>query len=113
MRRTMSTGTGSNRSGAAGSVAAAATTAAPAEEEELEEAELEDAQPAGAFPNRPIANSSEALQRALALLRWVKQTDPTQLARMGMTRQKMQAALDSGLATKAAKKSKKKFDQKT
>ena len=44
MRRTMSTGTGSNRSGAAGSVAAAATTAAPAEEEdeELEEAELED-----------------------------------------------------------------------
>jgi hypothetical protein len=41
----MSTGTGSNRSGAAGSVAAAATTAAPAEEEEeeeLEEAELED-----------------------------------------------------------------------
>ena len=44
MRRTMSTGTGSNRSGAAGSVAAAATTAAPAEEDELEEAELEEAE---------------------------------------------------------------------
>ena len=37
----MSTGTGSNRSGAAGSVAAAAATAAPAEEEEEEEEEEE------------------------------------------------------------------------
>ena len=48
MRRTMSTGTGSNRSGAAGTVAAGAVLAAAAaaeeelEEEELEEAELDD-----------------------------------------------------------------------